>query len=101
VRRWCLFGDQLGPAFLDVPDQPVLMIEAKQRAASRAFHRRKAHLVLSAMPVPSVVAVVGGFSPVSEGRADRVQSDGVTSLDEPDLVERSASDDFGPEVGQR
>ena len=26
-RRW-LFGDQLGPQFLDDPDQPVLMIEA-------------------------------------------------------------------------
>ncbi len=47
-RRW-LFGDQLGPAFLDAPDQPVLMIEAHSVLRRRAFHRQKAHLVLSAM----------------------------------------------------
>ncbi len=47
-RRW-LFGDQLGPAFLDAPDQPVLMIEAHGVLRRRAFHRQKAHLVLSAM----------------------------------------------------
>lgn len=47
-RRW-LFGDQLGPAFLDAPDQPVLMVEAHDVLRRRAFHRQKAHLVLSAM----------------------------------------------------
>ncbi|CAA9318755.1 MAG: Deoxyribodipyrimidine photolyase [uncultured Friedmanniella sp.] len=47
-RRW-LFGDQLGPAFLDDPDQPVLMIEAHRVLRRRPFHRQKAHLVLSAM----------------------------------------------------
>ncbi|WP_375430196.1 cryptochrome/photolyase family protein [uncultured Friedmanniella sp.] len=47
-RRW-LFGDQLGPAFLDVPDQPVLMIESHDVLRRRPFHRQKAHLVLSAM----------------------------------------------------
>lgn len=47
-RRW-LFGDQLGPAFLDAPDQPVLMIEAHAVLRRRPFHRQKAHLVLSAM----------------------------------------------------
>ncbi|MFL6027952.1 MAG: cryptochrome/photolyase family protein, partial [Friedmanniella sp.] len=47
-RRW-LFGDQLGPAFLDAPDQPVLMIEAHAVLRRRRFHRQKAHLVLSAM----------------------------------------------------
>ena len=47
-RRW-LFGDQLGPAFLDDPDQPVLMIEAHGVLRRRPFHRQKAHLVLSAM----------------------------------------------------
>ena len=46
--RW-LFGDQLGPHFLDAPDQPVLMIEARSVFARRRFHRAKAHLVLSAM----------------------------------------------------
>ncbi len=47
-RRW-LFGDQLGPAFLDDPAQPVLMIEAHAVLRRRVFHRQKAHLVLSAM----------------------------------------------------
>lgn len=47
-RRW-LFGDQLGPHFLDSPDQSVLLIEAKRVFARRRFHRQKAHLVLSAM----------------------------------------------------
>lgn len=48
TRRW-LFGDQLGRHFLDDPHQPVLMIESKAVFARRAFHRAKAHLVLSAM----------------------------------------------------
>ena len=47
-RRW-LFGDQLGPHFLDAADQPVLMVEAHRVLARRPFHRQKAHLVLSAM----------------------------------------------------
>jgi deoxyribodipyrimidine photolyase-related protein len=47
-RRW-LFGDQLGPHFLDEPKQPVLLIESKAVFARRRFHRQKAHLVLSAM----------------------------------------------------
>lgn len=48
VRRWC-FADQLGPHFLDEPAQPVLLIEAQAVFARRRFHRRKAHLVLSAL----------------------------------------------------
>ena len=48
TRRW-LFGDQLGPHFLDGTDQPVLMVEARGVFARRRFHRAKAHLVLSAM----------------------------------------------------
>ena len=48
TMRW-LFGDQLGPHFLDHADQPVLMIEARTVFARRRFHRAKAHLVLSAM----------------------------------------------------
>ena len=48
ARRW-LFGDQLGPHFLDAPDQPVLMIESRAVFARRRVHRQKAHLVLSAM----------------------------------------------------
>ena len=46
--RW-LFGDQLGPHFLDSPDQQVLLIESRAVFARRRFHRQKAHLVLSAM----------------------------------------------------
>ncbi|HET9889720.1 MAG TPA: cryptochrome/photolyase family protein, partial [Mycobacterium sp.] len=47
-RRWC-FADQLGPHFLDRPDQPVLLIESRAVFERRRFHRRKAHLVLSAL----------------------------------------------------
>lgn len=47
-RRW-LFGDQLGPHFVDGNDQRVLMIESRRVFARRRFHRAKAHLVLSAM----------------------------------------------------
>lgn len=48
TRRW-LFGDQLGPHFLDDEAQPVLMIESRGVFERRRFHRAKAHLVLSAM----------------------------------------------------
>src|SRR3954449_13555884 len=47
-RRW-LFADQLGPHFLDAPDQPVLLVESKAVFRRRVFHRQKAHLVLSAL----------------------------------------------------
>lgn len=47
-RRWC-FADQLGPHFLDDPGQPVLLIESRAVFGRRRFHRRKAHLVLSAL----------------------------------------------------
>lgn len=47
-RRW-LFGDQLGPHFLDDRDQPVVMVESRAVFRRRRFHRQKAHLVLSAM----------------------------------------------------
>ena len=46
--RW-LFADQLGPHFVDDPAQPVLLIESKAVFRRRAFHRQKAHLVLSAL----------------------------------------------------
>jgi len=50
--RW-LFGDQLGPHFLDGPDdpadQPVVLIESRKVFTRRRFHRQKAHLILSAM----------------------------------------------------
>lgn len=46
--RW-LFGDQLGPHFLDDTDTPVLLIESAAVLRRRPFHRQKAHLVLSAM----------------------------------------------------
>jgi deoxyribodipyrimidine photolyase-like uncharacterized protein len=48
VRRWC-FVDQLGPHFLDTPEQPVLLVESRAVFERRRFHRRKAHLVLSAL----------------------------------------------------
>ncbi|WP_328917511.1 MULTISPECIES: cryptochrome/photolyase family protein [unclassified Streptomyces] len=54
-RTHWLFGDQLGPHFLDPrhggPDRdaPVVMIEARSVLRRRRFHRAKAHLVLSAM----------------------------------------------------
>ncbi|GAA2600151.1 cryptochrome/photolyase family protein [Winogradskya consettensis] len=48
TRRW-LFADQLGPHFLDEPGQPVLLVESKAVFRRRAFHRQKAHLVLSAL----------------------------------------------------
>jgi len=47
-RRW-LFADQLGPQFLDHPDQPVLLIESQQVLRRRRFHRAKAHLLLSGL----------------------------------------------------
>lgn len=54
-RPHWLFGDQLGPHFLDPrhggPDAraPLIMIEARSVLRRRRFHRAKAHLVLSAM----------------------------------------------------
>src|ERR1700755_3471068 len=48
TRRW-LFADQLGPHFLDAPDQPVLLVESKAVFRRRRFHRQKAHLGLSAL----------------------------------------------------
>ena len=47
-RRW-IFGDQLGPHFLDWDDQPVLLVESRKVFVRKRFHRQKAHLVLSAM----------------------------------------------------
>ncbi|MFI9029997.1 cryptochrome/photolyase family protein [Streptomyces sp. NPDC053560] len=46
--RW-LFGDQLGPHFLDDHQGEVVMIESKAVFKRRRFHRAKAHLMLSAM----------------------------------------------------
>ena len=48
TRRW-LFADQLGPHFLDAPDQSALLLESTSVFTRRRFHRRKAHLVLSAL----------------------------------------------------
>ncbi|CAN5223007.1 cryptochrome/photolyase family protein [soil metagenome] len=48
TRRW-LFADQLGPQFLDAPDQPVLLVESQTVFGRRRFHRAKAHLLLSAL----------------------------------------------------
>jgi len=48
TTRW-LFGDQLGPHFVDDHRGPLLMVEARSVFRRRRFHRAKAHLVLSAM----------------------------------------------------
>ncbi len=51
MTRW-LFGDQLGPHFVDdlAPgDDDVVLVESRRVFARRRFHRAKAHLVLSAM----------------------------------------------------
>ncbi len=48
TRRW-LFADQLGPQFLDQPDQPALLIESRAVLRRRRFHRGKAHLLLSGL----------------------------------------------------
>lgn len=48
TRRW-LFADQLGPQFLDAPDQPVLLVESRAVLSRRPFHRAKAHLLLSGL----------------------------------------------------
>ena len=48
TTRW-IFGDQLGPQFVDDADQRVLLIEARGVFDRERFHRAKAHLVLSAM----------------------------------------------------
>jgi (6-4)DNA photolyase len=47
-RRW-LFADQLGPHYLDDPGQPALLIESRAAFARRPVHRRRAHLLLSAL----------------------------------------------------
>jgi deoxyribodipyrimidine photolyase-related protein len=47
-RRW-IFADQLGPHFLDDRHQQLLLVESKAVFRRRAFHRQKAHLVLSAL----------------------------------------------------
>ena len=48
TRRW-LFAEQLGPHFLDAPDQPVLLVESSAVLGRRRVHRQKAHLVLHAL----------------------------------------------------
>jgi len=48
TRRW-LFADQLGPQFLDTPDQPALLVESRAVFGRRRFHRAKAHLLLSGL----------------------------------------------------
>ena len=48
TTRW-LFAEQLGPHFQDSPDQRVLLVESTRTFARRPVHRRKAHLVLSAL----------------------------------------------------
>ena len=48
ARAWPVLH-RLGPAFLDDPKQPVLLIESKAVFRRRRFHRQKAHYILSAM----------------------------------------------------
>src|ERR1700684_2766664 len=47
--RRCCFAAQPGPLFLARPDQPVLLVESQAAFTRHRFHRRKAHLVLSAL----------------------------------------------------
>lgn len=44
-----MFGDQLGPHYLDAGDQAVVLVESRAVFRRRRFHRQKAHLILSAM----------------------------------------------------
>jgi len=48
TRRW-LFADQLGPQFLDGPDQTALLVESRAAFGRRRYHRAKAHLLLSGL----------------------------------------------------
>ena len=48
TRRW-LFADQLGPQFLDTPDQSVLLVESTAVFRRHRVHRAKAHLLLSGL----------------------------------------------------
>jgi deoxyribodipyrimidine photolyase-related protein len=48
TRRW-LFADQLGPQFLDTPDQTALLVASRAVLRRRRFHRAKAHLLLSGL----------------------------------------------------
>ena len=48
TTRW-LFADQLGPQFLDTPEQAVLLVESRAVFHRRRFHRAKAHLLLSGL----------------------------------------------------
>ena len=73
--RW-LFGDHLGPHFLDADDQPVLLVESRRAFARRRFHRQKAHLVLSAIRHRAAelgercdFRQVGGYAEALDGRA--------------------------------
>ena len=47
TTRWC-FADQLGDHFVD-DGSDVVLVETTSVFRRRVFHRRKAHLVLSAM----------------------------------------------------
>jgi len=46
--QWC-FADQLGPHFVDDDVERVLLVEATANFRRRTYHRRKAHLILSAL----------------------------------------------------
>src|SRR3712207_3920454 len=82
-RRW-LFGDQLGPHFLDGPTQPVLMIESRRVFRRRRFHRQKAHLILSAMRHRA--AELGERQ--CDYRQTETYRDGLAGVDEPlDVVQ--------------
>ena len=68
TRRW-LFADQLGPHFLDAPDQPVLLVESLAALRRSRVHRQKAHLVLSALRHRA--AELGGCAVVVRARTYR------------------------------
>jgi (6-4)DNA photolyase len=89
MTRW-LFGDQLGPHFLDHSEQPVVLVESRGVFRRRRFHRQKAHLVLSAMRHRA--AELGDQCRYLRADTYAEALDGIASTDRPDR----AADPSGP-----
>ncbi|MDG6103850.1 cryptochrome/photolyase family protein [Dactylosporangium aurantiacum] len=104
-RRW-LFADQLGPHFLDDGRQPVLLVEARSVFRRRAFHRQKAHLVLSALrhraaELAGQAAFVQAetYGAALRGTADRLDVCHPTSRPARELLRRHPAIDVLPPRG--
>ncbi|WP_380168167.1 cryptochrome/photolyase family protein [Jannaschia sp. R86511] len=107
--RWC-FADQLGDHFLDDGDAQVLLVEAASVFRRRPFHRRKAHLVLSALRhraqelgdrarLVRADTYVEGLAQAGVGPADPVSVCDPTTWPARRLVRRLAAGDVGPGAG--